>query len=873
MKYKKRIFTAMAITFGCLALTSMNMGQKANAIEVKIINSDKVSTKYPLGAASDFMMVAGNQFIHGGASFDGRVMANSISLKNVDGLGAPGFDGSLIPAGNTSYDTYFRSLANPAVVINDFLKTRTGLSDGDKKTTIQNSMYTLSRMWQNPLATGADTDATPKSTKFATDTSLVDVEKAYPGLTSTLGGTKTLADVWAKSYLGESGGKLAALDQFKDNGVNQYETAEHPTIEKYSLQENIQDLSNAFGSLTPANGTTTDATTADGSIVKVENRDFWSSTENIVGVKDSINPDGNKTNPVYVKDDNWPDITDVVVNITSKADVPGVSEADKEKALKELTEKKAVVSIPIDRHLLVDANHAASHINTVFNFSDSFYTENSEGKKVLDVKKVPYLIMNYYGFANNQFKFTQGDGFFIGDLQNHQLPNNDSNIGKPGFVRSIALEVGGKDAEDWSNREALRFGSQMLNNFTDATDLDYSDSHKQDEEDNAGLKGGTAAVNFTNRNGGTMLFGSMLIPHGSFYVDSTSHGLFLGGVVAANNITLDNAIVSPEHDKSLFGYDHNFPGLEPAKPDITIDSVDVTDSKTKTNILDGKTATFDYVDGGLEPMPNLNLTGTLNLSNTPDSYGLYYRFNGAGDWQRYGDEAQTGTTVDLSQTLLQQMNKSGTNTVNGPTQTAQKISYQLTRKSSIQFATTDSAAEATIKESDMKSTATFGFELDVKGTLEATVPGRIKFGPDILGQSTGIAEKIVAVNEIQTNQKSVANTGTTDDPEVVIYNPLLSGFNLKLAYLDSKTNSDNPFYMKENYKFSLNGADPVELSSPETDGQWTGILSRDAPQQTVETTDATNLLKSSLKLELPYQNSYKVGEYEAPMGWQLELSN
>ncbi|MEJ1330941.1 hypothetical protein QY895_10360 [Latilactobacillus sakei] len=52
--------------------------------------------------------------------------------------------------------------------------------------------------------------------------------------------------------------------------------------------------------------------------------------------------------------------------------------------------------------------------------------------------------------------------------------------------------------------------------------------------------------------------------------------------------------------------------------------------------------------------------------------------------------------------------------------------------------------------------------LQVKATLEVTVPARISFGTDVLGHSSGEATRTVAINEIQLAQKSVADTGTAE---------------------------------------------------------------------------------------------------------------
>jgi hypothetical protein len=70
-----------------------------------------------MSASSDFIMVAGNQYIQSTEAFSGRIMANSMILKE-DYFN---FNGSQLN-GDTKNDSYFEHLANPAVIINDFNK-------------------------------------------------------------------------------------------------------------------------------------------------------------------------------------------------------------------------------------------------------------------------------------------------------------------------------------------------------------------------------------------------------------------------------------------------------------------------------------------------------------------------------------------------------------------------------------------------------------------------------------------------------------------------------------------------------------------------------------------------------------------------------
>lgn len=867
----KRNYGLIALAIGCFAMTSFINHQNVQATETVIKNKARIDNKYPLGGASNFMMVAGNQFIQSDSPFSGRIMANSVILKK-DWLGAPGFNGSTESSANTAYDNYFKNLKNPAVIINDFTKGNGKIYD--KTEGMKNLVFHLGGMWQNPLVEGG----TSKNTEFATDTSKADAEAAYPGMSVSLSGFSkgqkgTFEDLWKNKMVEGTNGNLAKLPQYVDNGINKYETSGVSIATDYSLQQNIQDVSDFYEDLIP------------------EGQSFWSSTDEIMDLKQT-NPINNEnavvrpeSNPFYITDP-WSEVTDVVINIVAKADDPTVGAETREKTqpyTAEVDGKKPIVAVSIDRDRLIENYKDAKHMNIQFHFSDSFYKNDG---KTLDPEKIPYIVINYKNFGDKRFDFQPGDGFYIGSVDNFRFPLNTTDVGKPGYVNSISKEVGGASDEDWSNPNVLKFGSHLLNNFTDTYDADnYPESFNQDKQDNSGVTAQTAAVSYTNRSPGTMLFGTMLIPHGSYYAGSSTHGLYIGGVVAANNITLDNAIISPEHDKSVFGNNQEFPDLNDGgsvkKP--IIDSIDLNDpvSKNSQSLKSGGTAKFDYADGTLKPAPSLGITGELKLSNVPDSYGLYYRYNSngnndKGEWHRYSSGVQTGTSVKLDQeSLLADLNNQ-TKAIAGDVKTeAQKISYPLTKTSGIEFATTADAKAATLAADKIETTATFNFTLQVKAALEVTVPARISFGTDVLGHSSGEATRTVAINEIQLAQKSVADTGTAEAPKVTVYNPLLNGFNLKLAYLDANEASHNPFYITNNFKYNINNVAPLPLAPDKSDGEWIdGILKRDTTAQSLETRMGDNPLKeSSLQLHLPYRNDYQISTdpYEAPMGWQLTL--
>lgn len=841
---RKHVLTALVI--GCLATMCFVDEQNVRAADAVIKNKARIDTEYPLGASSDFLMVAGNQFKHSQSIFNGRIMANSIQIAKGNSNDPVGINNSMENTSSAAEDNYFEHLANPAIIINDFNKS----TDDNMK----NVIYHLSTMWQtkNQVPVGLS-----NNTQFATDTSKEAAVNKFSGLSVDLfnGQKGTVADLWDNNKALHLDGGLANLKQYVDNGVNKYETSPTPAVGDYSLQQNIQDVSDTFAKLTPTTGNDT--------------KEFWSSTDEIVDLKQSDDSGSAKSNPIYMPDVDS-QLSDVVVNITAKADISTTTSVAKPYTGR-INGQKPVVAVLIDRKKMTDNNPNAQHINLVFNFSDSFYTRKN-GKKLLDPDKIPYIVINYCHFGTNRFNFGSGDGFYIGDI--HNKTATISNLGADGYVRSIATEVGAPGINDWDDPAVLKFGSQMINNFTDTYDATVSPGDDI-TQDSKGIDGNTAAVSYTNRRDGSLLFGTMLIPKGSYYAGSESAGLYVGGIIAANNITLNNAKISRDHDKAVFGNNHDFPGLGPSRPPITIDSLNlVNPQKVSQKVVSGETAEFSYSDDDLIPAPNLGITGILNLANTPDSYGLYYRYNSQDEWRRYSDGAQTKNTVVLDEDFLAKLNNQSKTTAGSVTTTAQKISYPLTKNNRLEFATTTDAKEETIAADKIETTATFNFTLQVKAPLEVTVPARISFGTHVLGSSSGEATRTVAINEIQLAQKAVADTGTSEAPKVIVYNPLLNSFNLKLAYLDADDTSQNPFYITNNFKYNINAATPLPLAPDKSLGEWIdGVLKR-TTEQSLETRMRDNPLKmSSLQLHLPYRNDYKISTapYEAPMGWQLTL--
>ncbi|MFV0983427.1 hypothetical protein KNO57_09805, partial [Latilactobacillus sakei] len=103
----KRKYGLIALVIGCFATISFVNQQKVQATGTVIKNKSRIDTEYPLSGASNFMMVAGNQFVQSESPFSGRIMANSVILKK-QWIGPSGFNGSTESSTNTAYDNYFK---------------------------------------------------------------------------------------------------------------------------------------------------------------------------------------------------------------------------------------------------------------------------------------------------------------------------------------------------------------------------------------------------------------------------------------------------------------------------------------------------------------------------------------------------------------------------------------------------------------------------------------------------------------------------------------------------------------------------------------------------------------------------------------------
>lgn len=77
----KRKYGLIALVIGYFATISFVNHQNVQATGTVIKNKSRIDTEYPLSGASNFMMVAGNQFVQSESPFSGRIMANSVILK------------------------------------------------------------------------------------------------------------------------------------------------------------------------------------------------------------------------------------------------------------------------------------------------------------------------------------------------------------------------------------------------------------------------------------------------------------------------------------------------------------------------------------------------------------------------------------------------------------------------------------------------------------------------------------------------------------------------------------------------------------------------------------------------------------------------
>lgn len=520
----------------------------------------RIDGQYPMGVASDYMMVAGNRFRNTGDDvLAGRFMANSMAFQKAD-FNSSGIWSNILNASKSEQDsTFYENLWNPAVIINDFTK-EDSITDPTLTSSSKTLVTNIAGMWPYKTETSPYTiyPESQNRVRFITDTSKTDVENAVDSDTKKLVDTIWKNNLDTKTEDGQTISGLGDLSQFKDNNITKYLTKKN--VPGRSVEDDIEDVSDYYNSLAPGND---DASS------------FYSSDSRII--------DDNKENPQYIAED-YSTIGSVVINIKANPDT-------------DLSGGKPVVSATIDKQKLIEAVKNAGNsstnlagVNILFNFSKEFY--NADGH--LNPKKIPYIVLNYKGFSHDgklgQFVWDYQDTFGTGEVKDGKLVN-----------KKLMYEALGVEKGDWKNDQVLWFGSQVLNNFTDAYDTDRK---SDDVSDLAGL-GSSAAVYFKSSN--SLMYGSFIIPHGSFYAVNGSNGAFVGGVTAANNITIDQSPISPDQNDGAFGVfgrkenggssdfpTLNNPGDQLPDVDPAISSVDLTNGSTQAITNKDETATFDY---------------------------------------------------------------------------------------------------------------------------------------------------------------------------------------------------------------------------------------------------------------------------------------
>lgn len=811
MKHKKLIELMLTSIIMLLVILPNSLGSVKAVDDGKGVHYDgvRIDGQYPLGVSSDYLLVAGNRLRRlgdgGNTAMIGRFMANSMNFEKTQVS-----NNGTIGSNSLNKDNYNRKIWNPAVVINDL--TAESKITGDPiigKNPVERLVGEIAGM--SPYdPTLNKPNSNDNIFKFITDSSKEEVESVLNQ--ENPDSDKFLDYIYNYKFDTKENGEpyqLSDLTQFSDNDVTKYQY-ENPKSGK-SVQNDIANVSEFYSNLTPG----TDSS-----------NNFWSSDDSVVSGDD---------NPIYSVPNKYNQRTVyVTINITNN---PSQSKSQKEKAL-------VAANIDLKKINEVSDNHAEA-IQIVLKYSNDYYTDG-----YLDPDKIPYLILNYKGFENKRFEWGYEDQFLVENAQG----------------RRSVYDALGVTSTDVSNASVLNFSSRVLNNFVDSQDSDNNpEDYNQEKQNVSGITKDTAAVFIEGKN----WFGSILVAHGSFYADNSS-ALYIGGVIASNNITLYNVGLPPERGDAVLGKGGDFPTLSVNSP--TIDSVTLQDSKdeNKQTIEDEGILTFSYDKNDLKPAPDLGLSGTLNLSDVPNEYGLYYRLNNSGDWQRFSDSTVSGDAVKLDEQFITTLNNSVKLNPGTVENSQNQIIYPLKRTSQLQFATTADATESTLTVEAMKTkaTATFSFGLEVSGSLKLTVPEKLLFGTEILGQSTGEVTKALDVNEIQSVKANVADQGTVENPKIIVNNPMLSNYHLQLAYLGMQSDKqDNPFYLKDNFKFKLDNT-TITLTS---DTGWSSDISSRQNESLVKQITESPLQSKTISFTLPYSNQYKVNEYQVPLSWQLTI--
>ncbi|GKQ42202.1 hypothetical protein RD055328_01250 [Companilactobacillus sp. RD055328] len=840
-------------------------------------NDARIDGQYPIGVSSDYMMTAGNRIRHiGGSTISGRFMANSMAFDSL-GFNDWGIWNNTLNTYNGedshSADDFYEQLWNPGVVINDFTKEKS-ISDPTFKDPTTQLTANIIAMWPYVKNTPfyKNYPESQKRVRFITDTSKEEVKNSLSKANQKLVDVAWNNNFDTKTDSGEIITGLSDLTQFKDNNVTKY-LSQNTNVAGRSVETDIQDVSQYYNNLASGDDTASSFTSSDSRIV-----------------------DDNTENPQYIAESDT-SVAAVVINV--KRD-PNIAEG----------QGKPVVAVSIDKQKMIEAVKKAGNsrgnltgMHILFNFSKEFYNDNG----TLNAKKVPYIVLNYKGFTqgNTPGQFTWGDtdGFGVGEIKDDKLINEKYMNEALGVVK-----------DDWNNSQVLWMGSQILNNFTDIYDLDnYPESSASSSRDMAGL-GNNAAVYFKSKT--HLMYGSFIIPHGSFYAGNASGASFVGGITAANNITIDGygAPISPDQNDGAFGVFgrkenggvSDFPTLnKPGNqlPETTISSIDLINGGTQKVSSSGGSASFDYSNGSLKPLPESGIKASIHVRNAPQKFGLYYKLKNADTWIRLGSgerepETTEDTQIDISD--LESLLVSNSNFDKGKVKNvleqtdSNHMGYALGRTNEIEFAVTNDYDRKSIDNKSITAVSKFSINLIVNGTLEVTVPKNLDMGKEYLGHRNKFVRKI-EVNEVSTPYKKyVAAQIDGNTPILNVYNPMKYKFKLNLKHV--KQDKTNPLKMTDNFGYQLTDKEPKGdyLSIVDGSSGYINVLNRKTDSNSsidpIDPVDPENpntinkiigyrvksidelLQNKTMYFNMPYSNSYNIGEYKADLTWNLDLN-
>ncbi|MDO1604481.1 hypothetical protein Q2T76_00265 [Lactobacillus sp. YT155] len=833
-------FKKVAILFVCLmSFLPYLQGNKIQAAG----NDARIDGQYPMGVASDYMLVAGNRIRNiGGNLISGRVMTNSMALDS------SGFNsGSIWNNSLNTYDSgisldvandFYSQLWNPAVIINDFTKESTIKDPTFSKPTDQ-LVTNVAGMW--PYAPGTSPykiyPDDQKRVRFITDTPKEEVQKSIDAGSQQLLDTAWKNNLDVKTEAGTPINGLGDLTQFKDNNVVKYLT-QNTSVAGRSVENDIQDVSEFYYNLAPGNDAASTFAVSDSRII-----------------------DDQQENPQYFSEAD-PSVAATVINIKQNPDV----DYD--------TGSKPVVTVAIDKQKMLAAlnNHPIVGMHLLFNFSKEFYNANGE----LDASKIPYIVLNYKGFTKDdhpgQFIWGDTDTFGTAEVKDGKLANE-----------KLMNEALGVAKGDWNNSKVLWMGSQILNNFTDVYDVDnYPESYSSSARDMAGLKGDKAAVFFRSQN--HLMYGSLLIPHGSFYTNGASNSSFVGGITAANNITLDGhgAPISPDQNNGAFGVfgrkengDTDFPDLQSPDKKSIIESVDLTAGRTQ-EVLNNGTANFDIAKDTVNDLPKSGIKANLKINSVAKDLNVYYKLKSDTNWKKLDQQNQTkrsASTTEITINDLESLVTASSSFDRGhqvgklPVTTKNHMGFLLQRSNIFELAVEPASINTKIRQIEFKPKDIFEFTLNIDGSLEAVVPDKLNMGTEISGQKDEFVQEVL-VNEIDASLRNTATQVENATPVINVYNPFKTSFDLSLNrnLIDANQNTNNPLTIKENFLYKME-ADDAFMPIINGDEGTISVLHRMQTAPTIS--DSSDLQSTKMLFKLPYNEKYESGQYQADMSWKL----